>query len=68
MVVRLLMINTDNMYTGDLLKEILHWLENLKSVNKLPCIKGWKITLKSIVNLFEEINVKYDVKFIHTRR
>ena len=55
-------------------KEFLHntllWLESLESGSsrKLPCMTGWKISIQSLLQLWEELHSTHNLKYLMTSR
>ncbi|KAL8559202.1 hypothetical protein ACOMHN_048449 [Nucella lapillus] len=55
----------------EFLNDVLSWLDALKSGSSrsLPCLSGWKITIRSLLQLWEDLRGQpFDVKFLLTSR
>ena len=53
------------------LKDTLTWLGNLKPLGKsstLPCLQGWKLSINSLLGLWEDLHVNYNLQFLLTNR
>ena len=53
------------------LKDTLKWLVNVTPVGKastLPCLKGWKLYINSLLGLWEDVHISYRLQFLLTNR
>ena len=52
-------------------KDTLTWLGDLKPLGKsstLPCLQGWKLSINSLLGLWEDLHVNYNLQFLLTNR
>ena len=56
----------------EVLKNLLDWLNtisvNSQSGDRLPCLRGWKMSVKSLLGLFEDLSSNYGVKYLFANR
>jgi hypothetical protein len=54
----------------EFLQETLAWLQTLQSgsTRALPCLSGWLISIRSLLQLWEDLQANHDVKFLLTNR
>ena len=60
---------SENSEHKKVLKELLLvWLDSIsvksKSGDKLPCLRGWKMSAKSLISLFDDLSASYDVEYL----
>ncbi|KAK7497615.1 hypothetical protein BaRGS_00011255 [Batillaria attramentaria] len=52
----------------EFLTETLEWLENVQSGRSLPCLTGWKMAIRTLLALWEDLHTNHQVRFLLTDR
>ena len=55
---------------SEFLREKLAWLETVQScsAHSLPCLAGWKMAIRTLLALWDDLHQNHDVKFLLTDR
>lgn len=52
----------------EFLQEAPEWLHRVQTVNTLPCLSGWKMAIRCLLSLWDDLHQNHGFMFLLTRR